>query len=82
MKLSYHTPTKKPSRFPFPGGCALSYSDLYDFIIFAVIGLASGAGKAHICAGDGAARSPNGLTTNRALGATLLGVQRSFEGFY
>lgn len=22
VKLSYHTPTKKPSRFPFPGGRA------------------------------------------------------------
>lgn len=72
---------KNPSR-TYPGGIQTVIRFLIDFVILAVIGLASGAGKAHICAGDGAARSPNGLTTNRALGATLLGVQRSFEGFY
>ena len=72
---------KNPSR-TYPGGIQTVIRFLIDFVILAVIGLASGAGKAHIGASDGAAGRPNRLAANHAFGAMFLSVQRSFEGIY
>lgn len=54
---------------------------LHDFVILAVIRLARCASEAYIDAGDSAARRPNELAANHALGCILFGVQRCLEGF-
>lgn len=45
---------------------------LHDLIILTVIGLACGAGKAHICAGNGAACCPDGSAADHAGGPVFL----------
>ena len=72
---------KNPSRV-CPGGIQTVIRFLIDFVILTVIGFACGTGKAHVGASYGAARRPNGLAADYALGAMFLSVQRSFERIY